>query len=349
MIAGAPAHCQYRVVKQLSPIVCVIILTITLLNSAEAWATEDLLDNEATPDAGVTSFSIQTDKDTSKVWYQANRFEATEDGDVSQITLQLSVDSAKQNSAAAATSVQIHSNDSNNELEASLATFAYDSHSLVSTTGSRDDIRVTYTGTASLTTDTYWLATYSDGDRDTDDEGASLPYSDLSSQVYEGPWRWVSGEQNRYSQAVTSSYTTINYAPLAVISGVRTNPPAPESVPSNEGADDQLSTPTTLTLMLPAGVQCTSSPLTASGPWMQLPSADECSATPRAGAEGDPTLLGWATNPNLPVEIAERQVANGWGAYETFSDDGQLTGVFIPAGGYAAVTGDTNLYPIWSE
>lgn len=51
----------------------------------------------------------------------------------------------------------------------------------------------------------------------------------------------------------------------------------------------------------------------------------------------------------FPSATAQRQVANGWGAYETFNDNGQLTGVFIPAGGYTAVTGDTNLYPIWSE
>lgn len=81
---------------------------------------------------------------------------------------------------------------------------------------------------------------------------------------------------------------------------------------------------------------------------MTLPSADECTQT---GPKANPSakLLGWATDPNFPVAIAQRQVNNGWGAYETFNEDGQLTGVFIPAGGATFVSGSNNLYPIWSS
>ena len=118
--------------------------------------------------------------------------------------------------------------------------------------------------------------------------------------------------------------------------------------PSNTGSDSQPTRTTTLVLALPMGVQCTSSSLTASGPWIQLPSAGDCSVSGRV-SDTNPLLLGWATSPDFPVDIAQRQVDNGWGAYETFNDNGQLTGVFIPAGGYTAVTGDTNLHPIWSE
>ena len=78
---------------------------------------------------------------------------------------------------------------------------------------------------------------------------------------------------------------------------------------------------------------------------MLLPGAEVCTTS----SPNSPTLLGWGTDPNFPVDIAQRQVDNAWGAYETYGDDGQLTGVFIPAGGYTAVTNDTNLYPIWSE
>lgn len=100
---------------------------------------------------------------------------------------------------------------------------------------------------------------------------------------------------------------------------------------------------------LPEGVACNFDSVEASrGAWIELPTAGDCTITSRGGSE-DPSLLGWATKEDFPVDIAERQVANNWGAYETFGDDGQLTGVFIPAGGYTAVTGDTNLYPIWSE
>lgn len=102
-----------------------------------------------------------------------------------------------------------------------------------------------------------------------------------------------------------------------------------------------------LDFSLPEGVACNFNSVEASlGSWVELPSASDCTITPRDGGE-DPSLLGWATQEAFPVDIAQRQVDNGWGAYETFSDDGQLTGVFIPAGGYTTVTNDTNLYPIW--
>jgi len=103
-----------------------------------------------------------------------------------------------------------------------------------------------------------------------------------------------------------------------------------------------------LVFELPEGVACNFDSVEASlGSWIELPSAGDCTITPRAGDE-DPSLLGWATQEDFPVEIAQRQVTNGWGAYETFNDDGQLTGVFIPAGGYTEVSNDTNLFPIWS-
>jgi hypothetical protein len=95
------------------------------------------------------------------------------------------------------------------------------------------------------------------------------------------------------------------------------------------------------------GTTCrhSSQPGTA-GTWMSLPGADDC--TPPASKAGA-TLLGWATSPNFPVAIAKRQVDNGWGAYETFNDEGQLTGVFIPAGGATFLSGAGKLYTIWSE
>ena len=106
----------------------------------------------------------------------------------------------------------------------------------------------------------------------------------------------------------------------------------------------------TLTIQTTTGnTTCTGgSPTGYRGEWMTLPSADECTQT---GPKADPSakLLGWATDPNFPVAIAQRQVNNGWGAYETFNEDGQLTGVFIPAGGATFVSGSNNLYPIWSK
>jgi len=104
----------------------------------------------------------------------------------------------------------------------------------------------------------------------------------------------------------------------------------------------------TLAFDLPDGVRCDFGSVEASiGSWIELPSASDCSVTPRAGdtSEGA-ALLGWATRADFPVGIAQRQIDNGWGAYETYNDDGQLTGVFIPAGGFTQISGATNLFPI---
>jgi hypothetical protein len=95
------------------------------------------------------------------------------------------------------------------------------------------------------------------------------------------------------------------------------------------------------------GTTCVNSrELATGGAWLTLPGANDC--TPPESKAGA-TLLGWSTTPDFPIAIAQRQIDNGWGAYETFGDSGQLTGVFIPAGGYTLLSNDTNLYPIWSE
>jgi len=95
------------------------------------------------------------------------------------------------------------------------------------------------------------------------------------------------------------------------------------------------------------GTSCSNTALSGTaGTWINLPEANDCTPPP---SEPGTILLGWATNPNFPVEIAQRQVDNGWGAYETFSADGQITGVFIPAGGAAFLSAAGKLYPIWSE
>jgi len=84
----------------------------------------------------------------------------------------------------------------------------------------------------------------------------------------------------------------------------------------------------------------------ARGSWVTLEAASDCTPPP---STPDATLLGWATDPDFPVDIAQRQVNNGWGAYETYNDDGQLTGVFIPAGGAASLTNSNTLHAIWSD
>jgi hypothetical protein len=95
------------------------------------------------------------------------------------------------------------------------------------------------------------------------------------------------------------------------------------------------------------GTRCVSSIASSTGgTWLTLPGANDC--TPPASKAGA-TLLGWSTTPNFPVTIAQRQVTNGWGTYETFNDAGQITSVFIPAGRATLLSGTNTLYPIWNK
>ena len=125
---------------------------------------------------------------------------------------------------------------------------------------------------------------------------------------------------------------------------IRTNP-----APSTTSSPTPTQRSMALDFTLPSDVRCNFTAVEASqGSWVQVPSASDCTISGRA-TESVPTLLGWATDADFPVAIAQRQVDNGWGAYETKDEAGQLTGVFIPAGGYTSVTSDTNLHPIWSD
>ena len=84
------------------------------------------------------------------------------------------------------------------------------------------------------------------------------------------------------------------------------------------------------------------------GTWLPvLTSVDTENLTGRSTPDGH-DLLGWSTDKNFPVDIAQRQVDNNWGAYETHDDDGRITSVFIPVGHHANITSDTQLHAIWS-
>lgn len=118
--------------------------------------------------------------------------------------------------------------------------------------------------------------------------------------------------------------------------------------PSSE-VTSSVSAPQEFAMSLEAsgGINCSVSAVNSvQDTWIQLPAASDC--TP-LGSKPGATLLGWATSPNFPLEIAKRQIDNGWGAYETFNDDGQITGVFIPAGGATFLSAAGKLHAIWSE
>jgi len=82
------------------------------------------------------------------------------------------------------------------------------------------------------------------------------------------------------------------------------------------------------------------------GSWKQLPESSDITGVDENAGK---TFLGAATTPDFPVDIAQRQVDNGWGAYEIFNEDGDLTSVFIPAGSWMHITNSTRLYAIWGD
>ena len=84
---------------------------------------------------------------------------------------------------------------------------------------------------------------------------------------------------------------------------------------------------------------------TTIGSWLSLPAPSEVSGT---GDNAGKKFLGVATSEDFPVEIAQRQIDNGWGAYEIYSDDGSLLSVFIPAGYSVHVTASPRVFAIWS-
>lgn len=81
------------------------------------------------------------------------------------------------------------------------------------------------------------------------------------------------------------------------------------------------------------------------GQWLTLPGADDCTSTTRSDAK----LLGWSTSKDFPITIAQRQVSNGWGSYELTNESGEVTAVFIPAGGATFVSSGNSLFPIWAR
>ena len=96
-----------------------------------------------------------------------------------------------------------------------------------------------------------------------------------------------------------------------------------------------------------SGASCTegSAATGTTGSWLKLPGAGDCSSK----TEPKATLLGWATTADFPVEIAQRQIKNGWGAYEMFDSEGRMTAVFIPAGQATFVSGPNSLHPVWAK
>lgn len=114
----------------------------------------------------------------------------------------------------------------------------------------------------------------------------------------------------------------------------------------NSGSAGTTSTSTsvpTFTLALDpgSGAQCEIASVSgAVGSWVSLPTAAQCTRS-------NSVLLGWATTQDFPLEIAQRQVDNGWGAYQEQNASGAIMSIFIPAGRSAAIAAPDRLYAVW--
>lgn len=109
------------------------------------------------------------------------------------------------------------------------------------------------------------------------------------------------------------------------------------------------SDPETIVLELDAGEStgCRSTTTRGTrGTWISLPLEVTCDTSDDVPSR---TLLGWATRQDFPVDVAQRQFDNGWGAYETFDDTGRLTGVFVPAGGSTFLSLSGRLFAVWDS
>lgn len=78
--------------------------------------------------------------------------------------------------------------------------------------------------------------------------------------------------------------------------------------------------------------------------WQALPESGDVVGV---GENEGKVFLGVATTPEFPVAIAQRQVDNGWGAYQRFDENGEVASVFIPAGGSMFVWTQPRLYSVW--
>jgi len=161
------------------------------------------------------------------------------------------------------------------------------------------------------------------------------------------------GSNSFYSQAGGAAGTRTNSGSASTAGGdgwvtITWVVPTPLPTPQTPVANIESREPVVFEFSMPAGMQCDAPRSDSSGAWVQLPAADQCSlgSSPRSGPT--PELVGWATTPDFPVAIAQRQVDKGWGAYELTNESGELTAVFIPASGWSQASGNTSLYPIWA-
>ena len=154
-----------------------------------------------------------------------------------------------------------------------------------------------------------------------------------------------------YTFTVTATNGVGTGAASNASSAVTPGDPSPTPEPTPDPAPQEPPPPQpvleSVSLNMGNGYFCDSASVTAFvGTWVDLPTSGSCRSVTGLAAS---RLLGWATTPAFPIEIAQRQVSNGWGAYEIFDVNGRLSAVFIPAGGATLISAGGGLYAIWDN
>jgi len=317
--------------RGLLAVVCISLSSVVLGANNPALAAES---QEAILDlTPTTTLNTEINLQTNDYGWQ---FAPREDAEITSITLW-------QRGTPNTSSLTIRTND-NDTLGVVIGNFTFqpsgsDTTPVASYNGN-DYYAFTYTGTASVqSSDAYWMV-ISPGATRTRLVGTQSQFLQYAPGT---PGRAVLTGNNFYS-GNTNTYFSNAVSWIYVIR--RT-----VSSPSSNGGGVDVPVVRTVSFVLPEGMSCTSrNTLDREGGWLTLPSAGDCTWDRNATeGPGSRALLGWATTQDFPVPIAQRQVDNGWGAYELTNSDGRMTAVFIPAGGATAITADTRLFPIFSN
>lgn len=193
-------------------------------------------------------------------------------------------------------------------------------------------------GTTSPTvTDSYWDT---DTSLSTSQGGTGKTTAELQDITTFGTWDIASGFDASSTWGICSA---VNDG-YPFLTGAYSSDPCSSG---GIGASGSLETIYTLTLQPAEGTTCSVASVSGlKNTWVDLPTADAC--TPPESAP-ESVLLGWSTRQGFPVDIAQRQVTGGMGAYELTDESGIVTNIFIPSGGSAFIVAPNRLYAVWSE
>jgi len=198
---------------------------------------------------------------------------------------------------------------------------------------------VTYSGAVTLTPGTYWIGVRTTAGPNTlicaldpDPTPTTTPWTIAS--VTE-PWAYATGDNGASFTSLTRATAGRPAIPFISLTGTAL---------TTDSIAGPLQ-PQTFELSLTTGTDFRCSGelvVAATSTWVRLPAANDCTSVVN---RHESMLLGWSTSSSFPVDVARNQVAKGWGNID--GQYGNQRMIFIPAGGYAQVSGDNTLFAIF--